>query len=641
MMNRLGRFLVFGAWIGAAASCGAAAKPAPAAKPPPGVDPARVQELAALLPAQPRGFGEPCANRAAWDALATNKAFAGVVKTAEKLLGKELPAWDDELYLDFSRTGKRPPGEHMLGHRHGRLAPLVWAECLENKGRFVPEIGKQLQEYVKEPTWTLPAHDRDLKCFHGTAYEVDLASSAVAMELAQVLYLVGGKLDADTRALVMAALEKRIFGPYRESARTGKGNWWMRGQNNWNPVCLAGVTGAAFAVLPAREERAFFAAAAERFGRNYIDGYTADGYCSEGVGYWNYGFSNFLLLREELWQATGGIVDLFRDAKVRNMALFGLNIEIVNGVYPSIADCHTGSKPSAEALWYSSRALGLGLQKQESAWDPMQPRSLSMAPMEVFPNSLRAAAAAGKAAGEIGIRSWFDQAGLLICRPPQGAAGRFGAALKGGHNDEFHNHNDVGSFSLVLGHEIMVGDPGGPNAYNNKTFGPERYTAFKLFSSHGHPVPQVAGRAQIPGRAAAAKILSADFGEACDTLSMDIAKAYDAPELQKLVRTFVYARTTDEGLGVRDDFEFSKPAAFEVALTTRAQWKQTAPDTLEFTAGGERMSAKLHASAGGFEVTSEKIDEDCPPFTRIAIKLEKPLQAGSLTVLFRPAPKGP
>ena len=56
----------------------------------------------------------------------------------------------------------------------------------------------------------------------------------------------------------------------------------------------AGVTGAALALLPDKEERAYFVAAAEKYNVYGIKGYADDGYCSEGVGYYNYGFRAYI-----------------------------------------------------------------------------------------------------------------------------------------------------------------------------------------------------------------------------------------------------------------------------------------------------------------------------------------------------------
>ena len=602
------------------------------------LDPARIADIARLLPAGPQGLGRPLDDRAAWGAVATNRAMRGLVGSAERLLDKPLPPWDDDPYLDFTRTGARSAGERMMRARRGRLAPLVGAEGVENKGRFTAEIARQLEEYLKEPTWTLPAHDRSLGSFHGTAYEVDLASSATAYELAQALWLLGDRVPAELRGRVVAALERRIFAPVRDSLRTGQRHWWLRGNNNWNAVCLAGTVGAALAALPDREDRALFAAAGERYSRNYLAGFTADGYCSEGVGYWNYGMINYVTLREHLWQATGGKLDLFADARVRAAALFGIRAEILDGVFPAIADCRPGSAPSAEILRYCSLALGLGLHRQEAAWDTTVPRDLVTSPMEMFPNSLAQARPAERAADAAGLRTWFDQAGLLICRPADGAPARFAVALKGGHNDEHHNHNDVGSFTVVLGGQILAGDPGGPNFYNARTFSGQRYTAFKLFSSYGHPVPRVDGIDQRPGRDAAAKVLKIETAPEADTLALDLRAAYPVPALRQLVRTFAYARGAAPSLVVRDEFAADKPVAFEVALTTRAAWRKLSDTQLELSLGGRRMTADIAAPACGVDVTSEKIDEDCVPFERIAIRLKQPQAAAQLAVTLRPAP---
>ncbi len=602
------------------------------------LDPARIQALENMLDAGPRGLGPPAASRAQWEALRAEPAFARVIRDAEKLIGKPLPEWDDAAYLDFTKTGRRSEGEKMMRARRGRLATVVGAECLEDKGRFRPEIERLLREYLREPTWTLPAHDRDLGSFKGTDHTIDLASSATAYELAQALWLLGGRLDAGVRNEVAAAIETRVFAPFRASLRGQKRHWWMDGTNNWNPVCLAGTVGAALAILPGRTDRAVFAAAGEHYSVNYLKGYTKDGYCSEGIGYWNYGMSNYLLLREHLWQATLGQVDLFRDERVREVALYGVRMEICGGVFPSIADCRPGSRPSAQILRYCSIALGLGLEAHEKAWDPRRPRDLILTPMEVFPNSLTARSG-GRGAGELGLRSWFEEAGVLVCRPAPGAGAALGAVFKGGHNDEHHNHNDVGSFSIALGGQMPVGDPGGPYVYNARTFSRERYTAFKLFSSIGHPVPLVDGKTQREGRPAAAKVLQTTFADDADRMLLDLRAAYEVKGLRRLERGFVLSRGTAPVVGVKDVFEAETPIRFESALTTRAKWKKLSASTLEFAIGGVALRCDIDPAGADFEITSETIEEDCIPFERIAIRLLQPASSGSVALRFSRSPE--
>ena len=78
------------------------------------------------------------------------------------------------------------------------------------------------------------------------------------------------------------------------------------------------------ALLPERNERAYYIAAAEKLIQHYLKGFTPDGYCSEGLGYWNYGFGYYVLLSDVVYQATGGKLDWMTDPLVRKVATFGL-----------------------------------------------------------------------------------------------------------------------------------------------------------------------------------------------------------------------------------------------------------------------------------------------------------------------------
>lgn len=611
------------------------------------IAPDRIKAIAALLPAKPKGFGLPCkaADRSSWDALRAHPAFATVIANGEKRLTEPFPAWNDDLFLEFSRIGQRPNGEKMVAARHGFLAPLVWAECLENKGRFVPRIERALKEVASEKTWTLPAHDAKLTSYNGTEYIVDLGASLFAAEVAQTLYLLDGVIDPAVRRTVMETLQKYIFEPMRRTLASGKGHWWLTTTNNWNAVCLNGVTGAALAVLPTREERALFVGVAERYAQNSIDGFTDDGYCSEGMGYYNYGFGNFYLLREALWQATGGTMDLFATPKMRRIATYGPRLEIMNGAWPAIADCRFQTKVDPSILGYCSRVLGLGLTAYEK--DYAAPGTLLKGCMTAFPNSASPGQAKPKtavaAAPPVGKVSYFQDAGILILRPAAGSSGRLGAALKGGNNDEHHNHNDIGSFTLVVGREQVIGDPGGPLAYTSKTFGAERYTAFKLFASYGHPVPVLAGKQQRAGKAAAARVLRTDFTDTADTFALDIASAYPPGTVARYVRTFRYDRTGTGLLTIEDDFAFAggAPQTFETALTTHGEWKETAANTLLFTRNGESVVVTIEtpAESGGGATAAEVIEENSLPFTRVGFRLVKPLASGKVMMTFRPVAK--
>lgn len=598
----------------------------------------RVNQLAALLPATPQGFGHPYQNRRVWDSLRADARFGSVFRAADSLLHSPIPPWSDSLYLDYTRNGTRPGGERMLRARTDRLPTLVWAECLQNQGRYVGAIEALLDELLRQKSWVLPAHDFQNQNFRGRRYTVDLASASFSHDLAQALFLLDDKLSGSLRQKIRRELERRTFRPLLKTLRTRNPyHWWLKGTNNWNAVCLAGVTGAALAAIPDRERRAKFVTLAERYSKNTLLGFDADGYCPEGLGYYVYGFGHYLLLREALWQATGGRLNLLADSSIRKIAAYGPNLEIINGVYPNIGDSRIGTQASPEILWYCSRNLGLGLMRYDTLRFLGNTQNLSADLMRVFPNSASARVPAATSALAPGLRSYFPKAGVLVARPAPGSDFPLGVAVQGGTNFEPHNHNDVGAYTIVVGNEVLTGDPGGPFVYNAKTFGPARYES-RLLSSYGHPVPLISGKQQRAGEGAKATVLGMHFSEAEDALTMDLSPAYFDTAQAQLIRHFVHNRQHSGYFKIEDTFDFAENQTIEEVLITRADWRRVGESALELIGKHATLLATIEVPAGNaFSVSSESIDEDglTPPFTRIAIRLAQPIKSGKVTVTFR------
>ncbi|MBN2593476.1 MAG: heparinase II/III family protein [Sedimentisphaerales bacterium] len=586
-----------------------------------------IREISLLLSDNPAGFGLSISERRTWDGLAKKDSFKRIISEAQQLLEQAIPEQPDELYLDFSRTGNRTRWQRVSGRRRGRVRTFVLAECLENKGRFVPAFEKIVRELCSERTWVMPAHDGNLTNFHGKSVDIDLGSSGLAWSLATADYLLADKLNPETRRLLRDNLDRRIFQPYRDmvSGKREK-NWWMTGTNNWNAVCLASVTGSALAVIDSPEDRALFIAAAEHYSKNFLEGFTDDGYCSEGLGYWNYGFGYYIMLSEMIYQATDGKVDLLQDAKVKQAAAFGSRIEIINGVYPAFADCSIRAEPGSQLMYFISRRFGLGLRNWEQI-DPVSAGgSLYESMMYSFPNSASRSQPAQNASEGPGIRSWFENAGILICRPAANSASSLAVALKGGHNNEHHNHNDVGSFVVVLGDKPLLLDPNG-EVYTARTFSGRRYES-NVLNSFGHPVPLVAGKLQRTGRQAKGQIVRHDFTEDTDTLLLDISSAYDVPELEKLQRKFVYSRKGSGSLTVTDEIAFSKPNDFGTALITFDKWRQLSDSSVEIRDQNKALRIDIEVTGADFEIKPETIKEDLSGGrlpARLGINLTKPV----------------
>ncbi len=595
------------------------------------LDPARVKAIAAMLSEKPQGLGMPLAHREAWE----DKKIPAI---AERYLTEPLPEQPDELYLDFSRTGNRTRWQNVAGQRRGRLAPLVWAECVENKGRFLPAIEALIRALCAEKTWVMPAHDGRLDNFYGRTVDIDLASSALAWNLATADWLLGDKLSSEVRALLRERVAYFVLQPYRDMIQGKRApNWWLLTTNNWNAVCLAGVTGAALTLLESPTERAEFIAAAEKLSLNFLKGFTPDGYCSEGLGYWNYGFGHYVLLCETIWQATQGKLDLLARPEAKAPALFGVRIMVDDNVAPAFADCSVNARPATNTMFYLNRVLQWGYRRWDTLDEGAWGGNLFEWALFGFPNRASQMPPASGAEPPRPLRDWFEHAGILIARPAGEFKDKLAVALKGGHNNEHHNHNDVGSYTVFLNSRMPLLDPGA-EVYTRRTFSAQRYES-KLLNSFGHPVPVVAGKLQRPGQAAKAEILATDFTPQQDTVRMSLKAAYEVPELKTLERTFVYSREGAGSLLVRDAVEFTTPQTFETALIARQGWQELAPGKLMAYDRDAAVQIEIKATGGELEITTEQIHEEAPehPF-RIGLRLKEPVTTATIEMYITPLP---
>ena len=602
------------------------------------LDQKRVSEITLLLSEKPAGFGEPCSNRAVWDQLLKSGKYDTFLKEMQTF---SFPAFSKADYFSLS-DGSAPSSARGLGMMRDRakgLSQVTWAECLENKGKYLKVLEDGLRDIIDQKSWVSPRNDFGFKNYNGKEYSVELTSALYAHTIAQTLYLLGDKLDVNLRKQAMEALQKRVFEPVLNKIATKNDsaeNKFLEMTNNYNHVCLSGVVGAALAVLPDKNQRAVFTYIGEYYSKNGLKGFGDDGYCSEGVGYYNYGFGHYILLRENIWQATNGKVDLFSMDKVKKIAGYVPGLEIINGVFPAISDSKPGVQPDASIMNYLSRNFGLGL----ALYDNMDFRGKTDDNrnniMMVFPNSATLKPAQQNSqSDDQKLRHFFDQTGVLVVRPLPGSSCDMGVAFKGGNNREHHNHNDVGSYTVVAGKEIMAGDPG-VIPYTSDIFNEKFRYKYKTVGSFGHPVPLVANKEQQAGIQSRAKITSKEFSQKEDILVLDIASAYPETGLTKLERSMQYNRTGNGNVTFTDAFAFNKPESFETAIITRAKWEKKSEGTLLLTKGDQKMIVTFSSPGNNLSIRSEEISEGGTPYSRIGIFTEKPVNSGHIVVTYKP-----
>lgn len=598
-------------------------------------EPQRVAEIAAMLPEMPRGLGYPVDRRDKWDALPHRKGVAGLIAKAEGYLPKPPPELKDDEYLLYTTTGDRDIYQKPYFERKDRLHTFAVAEAVENRGRFLPALEREIAAILADKSWVLPAHDTQLTNFRQTQFTVDLFSSERASDLATIDWWFGPHLKEETRAGIRYEIQRRVLDPYLYSVRTGDmlgRHWWMACMNNWNAVCSCNMVHCALTIVPDRQVRAEILAAAEVSRDFFFDGFTPDGYCSEGIGYWNYGFGHYMMMAETVFEMTGGKMDLFKHPRIEAVAAFARNIQVENGLGPAFADCGVNARPTQVNLTLIQRHWPQCLVCRANVEEPLR----AGLPMMTYVSFEPEKSGAGLPETAVyPLRSEFPQAGIYVLRSRDDQWRTFGTVIKGGHNDENHNHNDVGSMLITWNGKKFVIDPGA-ETYARQTASGARYT-FELLSSFGHSVPVVGGECQQAGRESCGKFTKTEFSDERDTLELDLADAYDVEGLKALTRTVVFDRKARQ-VTIRDAVAFEQPKAFETALTLGCELKEMGKERCLLVNGKERMELEISVDGADWKTSTRRIvrmhNRQGPP--RLAITLDKPVTSATITMTLRP-----
>ncbi len=421
------------------------------------------------------------------------------------------------------------------------LLSLVYPENDEYIERLEDVIFAVLDEY----TWCLPAHQG--QCERSDSCHIDLFNSETALTLATVYTLLGDRLDPLIRDRIRVEIDRRVIYPFLSPDFH---EWWETSHNNWCAVCNASVGCSVMLMRP----DLFTEDLQSRLVRSmhcFLSGYQDDGICTEGCAYWSYGVGFFTVFADMLAVFTDGAVNLLDNPKLRAIATFPQRMFLSGRCGVSFADgprdinykfgvLHRlrGEFPE-DVLIYSP---DYGVFNDECGRLIIRLSGAVWLDEQTYLNP---------ADGSSEFESYAENAQWLTKRTV-----RYGFAAKAGHNDEMHNHNDVGSFIFAKGGEQIITDVGS-GTYTAQYFSNRRYEIFEP-SSRSHSVPIINGKYQSEGREfSAAAVVYSPGG-----LSMDISGAYSVPELTGLHRSF---DLTDDGFELTDVYQ----AEAGVSITER------------------------------------------------------------------------
>jgi len=446
----------------------------------------------------------------------------------EQYLGRPWPALPATVFAQFKDNGNRVNYEALNFDKRRHLGALALAEIMEGKGRFLPDIIDGIGSFCEETWWGLPAH-YGTKVPRTEDQNVDLFNAETASLVLWTTYMLRPQLDHFSPLVaqrVERELRRRIIDPALKT-----NYWWKTAGMNWNPWICSNWLACVLLCETDRQRQLDAVSQILKAMDAFIDAYPEDGGCDEGPGYWDRAAASLYECIALLSAATGGQVDVRHDDKVRAMAAYAYKTYIGNGYVLNFADSHDNRYMQQLNIVYPFArymddmamrgfAKYIGDDKDylhqaarlydKSGNFPTLGRELFfLHSIEDFQHE--------KAAEPLLGHVWLKDLQIWTSRDR-----RLFAAMKGGHNGESHNHNDVGQVVVYADGEPLLIDPG-VGEYTSKTFSGQRYSIWTMQSGY-HNLPQINGCDQRDGKQFAASVVSYQPSR----LTLELAAAYPA-----------------------------------------------------------------------------------------------------------------
>lgn len=224
--------------------------------------------------------------------------------------------------------------------------------------------------------------------------------------------------------------------------------------------------------------------------------------------------------------------------------------------------------------------------------------------------------------------SWYPETEFCYMTNKNG----FFVATKGGYNNESHNHNDAGTFSLYLNTTPIFIDTG-VGTYTRQTFSSERYSIWTMQSNY-HNLPMVNGVPQQFG--SEFRATDVHFDPRRMYFSANIATAYPAEaNVKKWVRSYQLGKNS---LKIEDSFSLDKAdKPNQVNFLTWGKVDVSVPGVATVEVNGEKVRMTYNKST--FTPTVETIRLDDPRLSnvwgeqvyRISLNANKQPLSGSYT----------
>lgn len=583
-----------------------------------------------------------------------------LIADAEHRAAAPWPVLTANLWREFADNGNRINYETPNFARRSRLAAAVLAACLTDDPGWHAEVLDGVWLLLEETTWCIPAHDES----HGKRGHPDLPDpdnptlDLFAAETGALLawtYAVLGDRLADRAPQAVTRLRKEVRRRILVPQRTVDSWQWFgrRGHvNNWNPWINSNVLTCSLLLDTDHAEMVTTAERAIEGLDVFLDGYPSDGACSEGQGYWWRAGASLSECLELLYDASSGALDGFDIPRVRAAARYPVGVHIDGPWYVNVSDgpaqLEGRSAPaSARVLHRFGRRVEDPEVLAHARW--MRGDGPAVGPGTPLGRSLLALAdrewrdAPAVPAPYLG-HTWWPETQLLVARQHPGRPDGLLVSVKGGHNAEDHNHNDVGTVLVAVdGHPALV--DAGVAEYTRKTFSPQRYEIWTMRSLF-HNLPSVDGGEQAPGRAYAASGVSAVVGNEAIGIGLDLAGAYPAEAgISHWRRSVRLDRSGEGAVTLEESWELDHdPEDVRLHLMASGSPETSEPGTITVPTPGRSLAIAYDPAALAADVEPIPLEPGRlqtiwgERLWRIALVVREPARAGQYALRMTAAP---
>ncbi|RVX47641.1 heparinase II/III-like protein [Nonomuraea polychroma] len=493
----------------------------------------------------------PGAGHSSWDRVATSGILVAVRERAEAELGTPWPQPLASQYARYFRDGNRTGYESQVFQRQDRLtravlmAAVASGETIGREQGWLDEAADGIVQLCEQSSWCWPAHEDTCRP-RGTVLPdvatpcLDLGAADVAAQLAWADQVLGDRLAErypGLRERIRSEVRVRVLDPF-----VRRRDWHWLGLDgdvhNWCPWICGNVLVAALRLAEPGPERAHQVAWAVAGLDRYLAALPADGSVDEGYEYWWNGACRAIEALDVLAHATSGLLDAAEVPVVRETVRFPHRMHLGGPWYLNLADAR--ARPPAEQPWQVPHRWARRLGEHDARRHAESQRAATISPCAELGRALCELAdvewqAAGRGDPPLIAGVWLSGTQVGLARTATGTAHGLALAVKGGHNGEHHNHNDVGSVVVAVDGVPVLVDAGRPT-YTAQTFGPDRYAIWTMQSSW-HNVPEVRGAPQGQGHGFRARDVEVVDEPGRFEVRMDLAAAYPVPELERWWRT--------------------------------------------------------------------------------------------------------